>query len=170
MLLDPNLWASIQLPPKSQISLTKGAYILGIDLGQTQAFSAAAGYWPETGLARSFAVVPRTPGLVERGQADSVSTLYVRCWQKKELIQAGEFVSSVPDLLREVLDRWGKPAAIACDRWRLGDLKEALLEVRFPRVAISRTRPRFQGRRGGCKRPFDVRLSTASYDLSTPCF
>ena len=100
MLLDPDLWASIQLSPTSKWRAA-GPYILGIDLGQTSAFSAAAGYWPETGLARSFAVVPRSPGLIERGQSDGVSNLYVRCWQRKELIQAGEFVSSVPDLLRE---------------------------------------------------------------------
>ena len=35
-------------------------------------------------------------------------------------------------LLREALRRWGRPVAIACDRWRISELKQALELVRFP--------------------------------------
>ena len=35
-----------------------------------------------------------------------------------------------------MLTRWGVPSVIACDRWREGDLREALAAVRFPVVPL----------------------------------
>ena len=61
-----------------------------------------------------------------------------------------------------MLDRWGKPAAIACDRWRLGDLKESLLEVRFPRVAIVE---RGQGFKDGAQDVRDFRRAAMDRKL-----
>ena len=109
-----------------------GVYALGIDLGSTAAMSAASAYWPETGALDAFAVFPFEPGLPERGLRDGVGRLYQDCAARLELLQAGEYVSDVRALLREVLDRWGPPAVIACDRWREGDLREALRDVNFP--------------------------------------
>ena len=49
-----------------------------------------------------------------------------------ELIQAGRKVSDVGELLRECLRRWGRPVAIAADRWKIAELTETLEAVRFP--------------------------------------
>ena len=52
--------------------------------------------------------------------------------ERGELFRAGHRVSSLPALLRRCLDRWGRPAAIVCDRWRLAELKQHLESVSFP--------------------------------------
>ena len=62
----------------------------------------------------------------ERGLADGVGNLYVRMYERDELILSGAHTSSVTGLLAEVLARWGRPGVITCDRWRQGDLLEAL--------------------------------------------
>ena len=109
-----------------------GVYALGLDLGSTAAMSAGASYWPGSGRLDCFAVFPFEPSLAARGLRDGVGRLYQDCAARLELLTAGEYVSDVRALLREVLDRWGPPAVIACDRWREGDLREALKTVNFP--------------------------------------
>ncbi|MDE2812034.1 MAG: terminase large subunit [Gemmatimonadota bacterium] len=113
-----------------------GRYVLGIDLGGSAAMSAAAAYWTGTGALDAFAVFPETPDLIERGRRDGVDRLYVECFNRGELIQAGARVSDVGALLREVLDRWGAPGAIVCDRWREQELRQVLAAVEFPRCQL----------------------------------
>lgn len=128
VLLDAAEWLRIEAdePP------VDGPYVLGLDLGASAAMSAAAAYWPRTGALKAFAVFPMEPSLAERGVADGVEGLYVRCAERGELLQAGERVSDISALLNEVRRRWGEPGAIACDRWRVQELRQALGQVRFP--------------------------------------
>ena len=129
MLIDSSVWRRAErLEPVDM----RGRYALGLDLGQSAAMSAAAAFWPESGRLDAFAVFPELPDIRERGLADGVGNLYVRMVERGELLLAGRHVADVRALLREVLDRWGRPGAIACDRWREGDLHEALDAVRFP--------------------------------------
>ena len=113
-----------------------GSYVLGVDLGATAAMSAAAGYWPATGRLEALAAFPESPGLAERGLKDAVGDLYQRMHRRGELILAGEFTSDVAGLLREVLGRWGRPAAVVADRWREGELREALAAANVPLAAL----------------------------------
>ena len=108
-----------------------GGYVLGIDLGQNSAMSASAAYF-RTGRLEAVAVFPELPGLGERGLADGVGRLYIEMAARGELMQAGRRVSDVGALLREALERWGRPVAIVCDRWRVAELRQALEAVRFP--------------------------------------
>ena len=48
----------------------------------------------------------------------------------------GRRVSDPAALLREVLDRWGRPVAVVCDRWRVAELRQALEGVGFPIAAM----------------------------------
>ena len=105
--------------------------MLGLDLGQNAAMSAAAAYFRD-GRLEAQACFPELPSLSERGLSDGVGDLYCRMAERGELFQAGRRVSDVAVLLRECLERWGRPVAIACDRWRLAELKEKLEAVRFP--------------------------------------
>ena len=84
------------------------------------------------GTLEAVACFPELPSLAERGLADAVSNLYCQMAERGELFQAGRRVSDVAALLRECLERWGRPVAISCDRWRLAELKEKLEAVRFP--------------------------------------
>ena len=76
------------------------------------------------------------PSLGERGLADGVGDLYGRMHRRGELICAGRRVSDIEALLGEALDRWGRPRALVCDRWRESELRDALDRVRFPPAAV----------------------------------
>ena len=113
-----------------------GKYALGIDLGQTAAMSGAAGYWIETGAFDAFACFGDNPGLAARGLADGVGRRYLDMYNRGELILSQGRTSKIKDLLNEVLERWGAPASIICDRWREGELRDALDDSHFPRCAL----------------------------------
>ena len=134
MLIDASVWRGAE---RSEPVDMAGRYALGLDLGQSAAMSAAAAFWPESGRLEAFAVFPELPDVRERGLADGVGNLYVRMVERGELLTAGRHVADVRALLAEVLDRWGRPAVIACDRWREGDLREALDAIRFPLAELA---------------------------------
>ena len=109
--------------------------MLGIDLGTNAAMSAASAYF-KSGELEAVACFPELPSLAERGLGDGVGDLYQRMARRGELFQAGRRVSDVPALLREVLDRWGRPVAVVCDRWRVAELRQALEGAAFPVAAM----------------------------------
>ncbi len=113
-----------------------GRYVLGVDLGTTEAMSAAAGYWPDTGRLDAVACFGDDPSLRNRGLAAGVGRLYVDMAAREELVTSPGRVSDLRTLLGAVWDRWGAPAAIVCDRWREGELRDALAALRFPRAAL----------------------------------
>ncbi len=128
VLLQPETWLEIEVDNLAQ----EGAYVAALDLGTSAAMSAAAGYWPDNGRLDCFAVFPEQPSLAERGLQDGVGDLYVRCAERGELLQAGDRVSDIGELLQEVVRRWGKPRAIVCDSWRQPELIQELRRVDFP--------------------------------------
>ena len=142
VLLSPDVWGSIE----AESPQCRGAYVLGVDLGTSAAMSAAAAYFVNTGALDSFAVFPEKPSLDERGRLDGVGSLYLDMARRGELLRAGEFVSDVPFLLAESLRRWGRPLVIVSDRWREGELRQALTDASFPLAALSL---RGQGYRDG---------------------
>ena len=133
VLVDADTWKRAAALPAPDIH--SDLYILGIDLGQNAAMSAAAAYFYD-GRLEVMAAFPEWPSLAERGVSDGVAGQYVRMAQRGELIQCGELVTDVPELLQEVLARWGRPQAIMADRWRAAALAQALNSVRFPRSAL----------------------------------
>ena len=126
VLLDVDTWRGLE-----ECHDHTGGFVLGIDLGTSAAMSAAAGYW-ESGALECVAVFPELPSLAARGLADGVGNLYQRMYDRGELVQAGRRVSDIPALLAEILDRWGAPSAIVCDRWREAELRQHLDAMRFP--------------------------------------
>ena len=126
-LLDPALWERLEADtPKV------GRYVLGLDLGTSAAMSAAAAFWPETGVLEGFAAFPEVPDLHDRGIRDGCGPLYTNCARRGELITAGRLVSDVGALLRESLARWGSPGLVVADRWRKDELRQELEKVGFP--------------------------------------
>ena len=108
----------------------------GIDLGTNAAQSAVAAFWPETGRLEALAAFPSEPSFAERGLRDGCGGLYVECARRGELIQAGGQAVHVATLLAEAMQRFGRPAAIASDRWRAAELCDALSAAAIPKAAL----------------------------------
>ena len=103
-----------------------GQPCFGVDLGATAAMSAVACYWPESGLLEVLAAFPSIPSLSERGRHDGVGDAYTRMYERKELITTDGRTVAVSELLDAALARFGLPSAVAADRWRQGELMDAM--------------------------------------------
>ena len=134
VLLDVDAWRRASALPEPEAE-DRGGYVLGIDLGTSAAMSAAAAYHRD-GRLEAVAVFPELPDLRERGLSDGVGSLYVRMRDRGELVIAGRRTSDIGALLTEALARWGRPAAVVCDRWREAELRDALDAARFPTAAL----------------------------------
>ena len=128
VLIAASTWKRIEVKEGT----VRRPYVLGIDLGGTAAMSAAAGYALYGGAVDAFAVFPEVPDLAARGKSDGVDRLCLDMHARGELEIAGKFTADPAGLLRLALERWGRPVAIVADRWREGELREALDGARFP--------------------------------------
>ena len=135
LLLDAGVWAEIEGSAGQA-----GPVYFGVDLGATAAQSAVAAYWPRTGRLEAVAAFPGEPPLAERGLRDGVGRLYVDCWQRGELLVLGGAAADAPGLIREAVSRFGRPKLVAADRYRDGELKDAL-----DRAGVSRSVLRLRG-------------------------
>ena len=131
VLLDAGLWRAIEGEAERA-----GARVWGVDLGATAAQSAVACYYPQTGALASLAAFPGDPSLGERGLRDGVGGLYVECAQRGELLTLGRHTVDVAALLQAALDRFGRPSRIVADRWREGELREALDAAGVPLAVL----------------------------------
>ena len=125
LLLSHELWEELA----SQSAEPDGAACWGVDLGTSAASSAVAAFWPATGLLRCVAAFPTEPPLGERGLRDGVGSLYVDSERRGELIAVGGEAVHIGGLMAEALARFGRPAAVACDAWRLADLRDAMAAI-----------------------------------------
>ena len=152
-LIDVDVWRRVEtdsLPPR------EGPVAFGLDLGGTAAFSACAAYWPVTGRLEGFVSCGRDPALSQRALADGVSGVYEQMLAKGELVLIGGRVVPVGPFLAEAVRRFGRPLAIAADRWRAGELEDGVTEsgLRLPEPTW-----RGQGWRDGS---IDIRLFRAA--------
>ena len=131
VLLDSGLWRAIEGDAERV-----GRGVWGVDLGATAAQSAVVCYWPSTGALASLAAFPAEPTLAERGLRDGVGSLYLECARRGELLTLGRHTVDVTALLQAALDRFGRPSRIVADRWREGDLREALDAAGVPMAAL----------------------------------
>ena len=128
-VLTAGTWERIELLPDGE---PIGGWVLGMDLGSSAAMSAASAYYWRSGYLRSFAMFADTPSLEDRGAADHVGTLYERMAKRGELCTTPGRIVKVDLLLREVVERWGLPAAIIADRFRKAELLEGLTMAEWP--------------------------------------
>ena len=131
VLLDPADWERCEtdIPPARD-----GAYILSFDLGGAAALSAAASYWPLTGRAEVMAVIGGVPTLAERGRADNVGPHFYRQMVERGelLVSEGRRTPDVEGFIEAVVERWGVPGAVVADRYKEGELYDALNAARVP--------------------------------------
>ena len=142
-LIDSLVWRSIEteeLPPR------EGPMCMGLDLGYTSAFSACAVYWPQSHRLEGFVACGHNPPLSERALADGVSGVYETMLARNELVQIDDRVVPIGPFLQEAVRRYGKPQAIAADRYRDGELEDA---VRNERLRLPEPTWRGQGYKDG---------------------
>ena len=131
LLLDAGTWTRIE----GEIDRA-GPCVWGFDLGTSAAQSAVAAYWPETGRLECLAAFPAVPSLAERGLRDGVGALYQDTARRGELMLAGVNAVDLTALLTEALTRFGRPSALAADRWREPELRDALDRAGVPPAAL----------------------------------
>ena len=133
MLLNVDDWErSIAREPGND----DGRPFVGVDLGGGRAWSAAVGIWP-SGLVRAMAVAPGIPDIAEQERRDMVASgTYQKLVDNGQLRVAHDLRVQPPKQLTDaILDEWGKPARVVCDRFRLAELQDAARGIRFePRV------------------------------------
>ena len=127
-LLDAGTWQRIE----GNGTVPEGRAFWGIDLGTSAAMSAVACYWPASKRLEVLSAFPNEPGLMDRGLRDGVSRLYIEGAKLGELIQCGGAVVDIAELIRAAVARFGPPAAIAADRWREAELRDALKAAKVP--------------------------------------
>ena len=132
VLLTAGVWEGVEGDAEAA-----GKPVWGLDLGTSAAMSAVAAFWPSTGALRCLAAFPNEPSLGERGLADGVGALYQRCAERDELIRVGGAAVDIGELLQAALDRFGPPSALAADRWREAELRDALKKAGVPMAALS---------------------------------
>ena len=102
-----------------------GKPVFGVDLGGAVAMSAVAACWP-TGRLETMAMFGGVPDLNQRALQDNAGGLYEAAFEAGELLVSRKRIPDIRHLMDEAIDRFGIPAAIIIDTWRLAELKDAL--------------------------------------------
>ena len=118
--------AELQLLETEDLPAPAGNPVWGVDLGATAAMSAVACYHRETGRLEVLAALPSIPSLADRGAYDGVGDAYTRMYERGELIITEGRTVDVAELFETAIERFGFPIAVAGDRWRQGDLLDAM--------------------------------------------
>ena len=105
-------------------------------MGGGRAWSSAVSVW-RNGRTEAVALAPGIPSIRDQEKRDRVPKgLYQKLVDEGQLIVAeGLRVPPVETLVKQLKARWGTPRAILCDRFRLGEVQDAVnfCEV-IPRV------------------------------------
>ena len=131
VLLDAALWASLEGDAPRD-----GPAIWGVDAGTSAAMSAISCYWPTTGRLECVSAFPAEPSLAERGLKDGVGNIYGQMHERGELVIRGGRAVDLAGLVAVALDRFGRPASVTADRWRIDELTDALDKAGVPRAAL----------------------------------
>ena len=133
MLLSPEDLELVEArtPPERE-----GRPFVGLDIGAGRAWSAAVALYPN-GRTEAIALAPGIPDLEEQGRRDRAPAgMYGRLYDIGKLeIAHGLRVQPVAQLWDMVLQAWGKPKLVICDRFKLAELQDVVKGCRLePRV------------------------------------
>ena len=134
MLLTVEDW---ELAIAREVPEREGRPIVGIDLGAGRAWSAAVAIW-RTGRVEAIAVAPGIPSLEAQERRDRAPWGTYRRLALGGALRVAEGLRVQPpaELWRAVLAAWGRPVRVVCDRFRLGELQDAVSGVEIvPRVS-----------------------------------
>ena len=126
-LLNMEDWERMEQRPTPE---RVGPAIVGVDLGGGRAWSAAVGIW-ENGRTEALALAPGVPDLAEQERRDRVPAGAYRTLEHvgRLTVDAGLRVQTPGALWAAVLRHWGTPAGVVCDRFRLGELLDVVMDA-----------------------------------------
>ena len=135
-LLTVDDWERMTARPVPDVA---GRPIVALDLGAGRAWSAAVAVW-ESGRVEALAVAPGIPSLADQERRDRVAPDTYESLQARGVLQiaVGLRVPAAAAIWASLVDRWGIPAAVVCDRFRLPELADVVqgdapLEARVSR-------------------------------------
>ena len=116
-----------ELAARRPVPERDGRPIVGVDLGGGRSWSAAVAAW-KTSRIEAMAVAPGIPDLSVQEKRDNLpGGTYVRLAEAGVLeVAEGLHVQPPGVLWQSVVDRWGIPASIICDRFRLPELLDVI--------------------------------------------
>ena len=105
----------------------EGRPIVGVDLGGGRAWSAAVAIW-KSGRIEAMAVAPGIPSLEDQERRDNVpSGIYQKLYDAGILdVAEGLRVQPPGQLWESIIEQWGTPVRVVCDRFRLGELLDVV--------------------------------------------
>ena len=124
MLLTVDDWERLVSRPVPERS---GRPIVGVDLGGGRAWSAATAVW-KSGRVEALAVAPGIPDLEQQEKRDRAPAgAYRKLYESGQLRLAEGLRVQPPSALWEsIVSRWGQPALVVCDRFRLSELQDVV--------------------------------------------
>ena len=125
ILISADAWKSIEadiLPARN------GPPILGVDLGSSASASGFAAFW-SSGRLEGHMAFGDSPNLADRARADHAGNTYLRMHEEGGIKLHPGCVPDVSLMLGEAFELYGVPSLIVCDRWRLGELTDALRKL-----------------------------------------
>ena len=122
MLLTVDDWAAVE---GREVRGRSGRPIVGVDLGGGRAWSAAVALW-RSGRMEALAVAPGIPLIPEQEKRDRVPSGTYRALVRAGALMVAEGLRVQPpaQLVDMIFRRWGRPASITCDRFRLNELAD----------------------------------------------
>ena len=124
MLLTVDDWA---IAEGREVAPRTDKPIVAVDLGGGRSWSAAVAIW-QSGRIEAMAVAPGIPSLVDQERRDSVpSGMYTKLYDAGILDMADGLRVQKPEQLWDaIVERWGIPVRLVCDRFRLSELQDAV--------------------------------------------
>ena len=124
VLLTTDDWKRVE---RRQVPDRVGRPYVGIDLGGGRAWSAAVAVW-RNGRTEAIAVTPGIPSLAEQERRDRVPRgTYASLYDDGQLEVAEGLRVQPPRMLWDfIMERWGRPQLVICDRFRLPEMEDAI--------------------------------------------
>jgi phage terminase large subunit-like protein len=160
LLIGVDAWLSCECDIQPQRT---GKPILGVDLGSSASASGFAAYWP-TGRLDGHMSFGSQPSLEERARSDHAGETYARMYDEGGIRLHPGHVPAVDEMLAEAFEQYGTPSVIVCDRWRLGELTDALIKIGANVPIVTRG----QGFKDGAEDVRAFRKAVLSGDVSVP--